>query len=937
MRPVRLEIEGFSTFRDRITVDFSGIDVVALVGPTGAGKSTIIDAITFALYGSVARYDDRGVVAPVINQLSAEAKVRLDFEAGGATYTAIRIVRRTKTGASTKEARLERGDEVLAGDARGVDKAVHELLGLDFERFNKTVVLPQGKFATFLHDKPADRQQLLRELLAMGVYEQMGRIARQRAAVAENQLSVLEPQLETDEDLSDERLEQLRADHVRAGEVRAALAKMSDSIDQLTQAQSVASDTLAAMVERQRLLAAATVPANIGALAEELNVRQVAWAEAVAVLEVARANRKEADDALRNGPSAPRCEALLQQHEQLDEVAAQLVTLADQRSRAQSAHEIAVLAATTARDQIAAARETLDRVRAHHDGLAAQLAPLPQPGALQAMIVDYERRDTAQAALHEARANREASTAALTTAQTDALQADRDHRRAVDLAPAAALAGGLTVGEPCPVCAQTVHDLPEVRHDGHDSVAIAERAAVAARAMVNNLVNTQAKASATLESAQRDLDALDLRLARAAPAEQIVEQLAALAELGEAVATAQAATLSAEAERREAEQSPQFQRVLDQVAAAATAVARLDATHDAVAQQRDRLVAVLEASPTKEVLARDLAKAYRLADQASLAAGAETKAEKVAAEATAAHDEIRQQEQRARSLYAQTREALVALAPPNPTNDLGDDWNALAMWAAEATEQAVEAERQARHNNHDLTSELDGLIAKATTLTSEFVPSQGLSITQLREHMASAEQRLSSDIQRFGERREHFDRLGQQASALREHRQVSNSLGQLLRSDGFEKWLLQEVLADLVARATVRLLELSGGQFSLVSSDGSFQICDHRNADEVRDARTLSGGETFLASLSLALALADASADLAAEGSAPLESIFLDEGFGTLDPETLDVVASTLEELGASGRMVGVVTHIRELAERMPVRLEVAKGPTSSTVTRVEV
>ena len=103
MRPVRLEIEGFSTFRDRITVDFSGIDVVALVGPTGAGKSTIIDAITFALYGSVARYDDRGVVAPVINQLSAEAKVRLDFEAGGATYTAIRIVRRTKTGASTKQ------------------------------------------------------------------------------------------------------------------------------------------------------------------------------------------------------------------------------------------------------------------------------------------------------------------------------------------------------------------------------------------------------------------------------------------------------------------------------------------------------------------------------------------------------------------------------------------------------------------------------------------------------------------------------------------------------------------------------------------------------------------------------------------------------------------------------------------------------------------
>ena len=111
----------------------------------------------------------------------------------------------------------------------------------------------------------------------------------------------------------------------------------------------------------------------------------------------------------------------------------------------------------------------------------------------------------------------------------------------------------------------------------------------------------------------------------------------------------------------------------------------------------------------------------------------------------------------------------------------------------------------------------------------------------------------------------------------------------------------------------------------------------HRNADEVRDARTLSGGETFLASLSLALALADSVGELAPDESPRLESIFLDEGFGTLDPETLDVVASAIEELGASGRMVTIVTHIRELADRMPVRFEVSKNGTSSTVERVEI
>ena len=116
MRPNRLEIEGFGTFRDRTVVDFANLDLVAFVGPTGSGKSTVIDAITFALYGSVARYDNSSLVAPVIHQLSAEAKVRFDFEIGGEDYTAVRVVRRRKSKpgagpqATTREARLERLD-----------------------------------------------------------------------------------------------------------------------------------------------------------------------------------------------------------------------------------------------------------------------------------------------------------------------------------------------------------------------------------------------------------------------------------------------------------------------------------------------------------------------------------------------------------------------------------------------------------------------------------------------------------------------------------------------------------------------------------------------------------------------------------------------------------------------------------------------------------
>ena len=121
------------------------------------------------------------------------------------------------------------------------------------------------------------------------------------------------------------------------------------------------------------------------------------------------------------------------------------------------------------------------------------------------------------------------------------------------------------------------------------------------------------------------------------------------------------------------------------------------------------------------------------------------------------------------------------------------------------------------------------------------------------------------------------------------------------------------------------------------SEDGQFAVVDHANADTIRLARTLSGGETFLVSLALALALADQIAELAAGGAVRLESIFLDEGFGSLDADTLETVAAAIEELGAQGRVVGVVTHVRELAERLPVRFEVRKGPGGSTVERVSV
>ena len=176
MRPVRLELEGFTAFRDRTVVDFDGVDLFALSGPTGAGKTSVVDAITFALYGSVPRLDDRSV-APVISQRRVEARVRLDFTVGGDA-----VQRRAGRARRARPPR-RRGSSAastarsLADRARELDVAVEALLGLDFGQFTTCVSLPQGEFARFLHAEPRHRQDLLVRLLDLGLYDRVRELA----------------------------------------------------------------------------------------------------------------------------------------------------------------------------------------------------------------------------------------------------------------------------------------------------------------------------------------------------------------------------------------------------------------------------------------------------------------------------------------------------------------------------------------------------------------------------------------------------------------------------------------------------------------------------------------------------------------------------------------------------------------------------------------
>ncbi len=318
MRPRRLELEGFGAFRAPAVVDFADVELLALVGATGAGKSTLIDAMTFALYGSVARYDDRKAVAPVINQLSTRARVRLEFELGDETYTVVRVVQRTARGASTKDAVLEHAGSRIAGDAKAVTAEITRLLGLDVDQFNRTVVLPQGRFADFLHANPADRQATLRQLLGFDIYRRIAVAARQRAAIARNQVDALRPDLdEASIELSDECRDELVHRHHELVAARTAFIEDCTVIAELDRELASIRQRLAEATGDLTLLAAVRAPEGLARLDEQITAAEADVVGAAERLADCQRRRRRADEQAAAGPDLTTCRLQLRLYDQL--------------------------------------------------------------------------------------------------------------------------------------------------------------------------------------------------------------------------------------------------------------------------------------------------------------------------------------------------------------------------------------------------------------------------------------------------------------------------------------------------------------------------------------------------------------------------------------------------------------------------------------------
>ncbi|HEY1572112.1 MAG TPA: SMC family ATPase [Pseudonocardiaceae bacterium] len=813
MRPLRLVIEGFGSYRDRTELLLSDVDFFVLTGPTGSGKSTVIDALCFALYGTVPRWGKGNVIRNALAPSTAECRVCLVFEASGGRYAAARQLRRDVRGnVHTKEARLDRLDDSVPVDgdltevleriveavAEGPDDVttgVTDLLGIGYEHFTQCVLLPQGRFAEFLQAKPADRQDLLIELLAYSVYETVGQRARERGKVAAAALAAAEGRRASTPEITDDDIAAARA---RVADLDGLVEPVDEAVAAmrtLREKWTGANDQAKQARAQVDALSGLRIPSGTTELAERLAAADKLITERDTERQQAEAAETEAEQA---------CAGLTER--------SVLVAWRDDH-------------ATLAR-----LRDELTTLR------AASMAADETEESLTGAVAAAEKN--------------------LATAEQHARDVDREHR-------AAALAVDLHEGEPCPVCRQVVGTLPH--HDVAADVDEARAAVDAARTALNGAHRKQATASKQAARAKIEAEAAERRLA----------------ELTDGLADA------------------------PEPAALATAI-----------EARDQADATL-ATATAAVRTARRAVEQAATDRSGLA----------------------KTEQRAWTTLRASRDGVATLQPPAVDDtDLAAAWQALVGWAdGRRTELAARAT--------DLDAAEADLRTQGTAAASALV-------ARLAEHgvdvadkpadapvrLATHRERAARDLTDLIARRQAAAELTAEIARHREAKEVADLLGQLLRSNQFEAWLCAEALDSLVLEASETLMQLSGGQFELYRGDrNDLVVIDHNDAGTHRPVNTLSGGETFQASLSLALALSRQVVGLSG-GRRDLNSMFLDEGFGTLDDATLDTVAATLEKLAEeTDRMVGIVTHVPALAERVPVQFAVRRTGASSTVVRVGV
>ena len=1031
MRIHRLEIQAFGPFAGRECVDFDALGAQGLFllnGSTGAGKTSVLDAVAYAMYGQVPGARN-GAVKRLRSHHAADGvgpEVVCEFSAGGRRLEVRRSpewMRPAKRGTGTTREQAstqlrEKVDGSWVPLSQRNDEAASEiqrLLGMNMEQFTKVILLAQGEFAAFLRASAKDREELLEKLFgteiyqdvelrltadardaAAGVADGLARLAGHEALARTQSLQVLEASgllnADAGETPDDDAAE---AEAARPGPDSSGIALFDWLAESLATAQRQLGDAVADAEQRNEQAVAALAAAEQrhgrhtvrdAALAEQARLAALApdadgWrasinrhheaevlAAVVAAADKTAANLDNAGKRVRQAAEAFAANALATDLAAAADPGAAdtggvpgLAALGamDQGLSGQLAavtaaepgeQRLVALAAELAMGELALAQSTADVAThqgAQSDGQARLAEIRAELAALRADAVPLaQARERHRSALelvdsilaHTAQSETVGTLAAANLASREAaLAAKGSWLDAVELRlslAAGELAATLVDGEPCQVCGSTVHPAPsELAGSGADAVQ-AEKQAKAA----HQEAETHAEVALSgLSRARQELAVLAERGGGKDLAQARADVVLAKETLDAAVAAdARLAKLAADSDATETAVA----RAQEALLAASAQVASLTASNAALAQETGQLADGLQAAragyeslahrsdaiaAARQVIG-DFQDSLRRRDSAETA-GAEAAGALALALAGGSFADA-----------AAVRAARLAAGDATALQDRLDDYgregtlNTAQLHSADVAAASVEAAKGVGAPSdaqlEDLRSDSRGFAAAARTAAVQLALARNAT-----EQLAGTRAAFEHSEASVAPLRERAALLGGLAEAVRGAGE--NQLKMTLTS-----YVLAARLEQVAMAASARLSTMSGARYTLSHTDAraggnrksglGLEVVDEWTQLS-RDTSTLSGGESFMASLSLALGLADVVQQ--ESGGLDIETLFVDEGFGSLDDESLDQVMDALEGLRDGGRVVGLVSHVADMKTRIPMHLHVTKGRNGSTLS----
>jgi DNA repair protein SbcC/Rad50 len=939
MRPINLEMEGFTSFRQKAVIDFSKFDLFAITGPTGAGKTSIIDAMTYALYGCTPRIGNKSI-KELISQGTDRLKVLLEFSSGQSCY---RIARQTKwTGKSSiTDIRLEEkeGDKwVPRADKVGqVDPLIENIVGLDFNGFTKSVVLPQGRFDEFLKGKVDERRKILSDLLQLDVYARMMQRANEIAKENKNKSDTLSGLLIRDyADSTPESLTRLQEELERLKPslkpLTVEFSRVRESIPVAHQLRQARNEVAITERDLKKL-----GPARSSAEKDLAKAQQLIKTTQVKIKELdGRIRATTYDSALRDGLVARlhKSESL----QALEKRARDLVETHKKESRRLEQLELHYKKANTAHQAACDAQAALQkRFDAVKKTLQVTLKKHGSPDAIKSAIEtnkrrlkDEKRKEKLEKELigltedHKAWVKRVAQLDdELVKAQERFSQSKADLEALVQRHSAEELKRVLEQGKPCPVCEQTVKRVPKSK--AHPSVELAKKSVRKCEEEVKERETTKSKIQGQLEQ-------LGPRLKN--KREEIDET-------GAAASEAAAQILAILKKKPGLDTQAELEGLHEEV------VALQDKVDDLNQELNDSRDAESTAKQISEEIKGEL---IRVRSEVS---GGSKELQRIQIESKALRTslgkhadlsfvkaELKKQDDAKRELETNTR---VKDAESDALSNAKDALTETSKILEGLKVKGEELERALARLSQSIERHRDLLTSAFPKLKIDAIGPERDPAAQLENQsqtLQSQREAVQKKILQHEQEIKTLDVQIRRATEMRKeigrHRSeaaIAHELAQALRGDQFIAFIQQEAYHRLALDGSRHLKTLSSDRYSFGFDKDEFVVLDHWNADEPRPVTTLSGGESFLASLALALALAEGLSGLShGRGRFALESLLLDEGFGTLDAETLDVVLQGVENLSTTDRLVGIISHIPELAERMPSRIYVRKAVGGSTV-----